>query len=255
VNVPRSAAPKDSDTRQPRLTTRAQAEFRRGGLKRLAGAALVALLGLVALVLFGPAEEEIKERFEYYGAPGEMRIMPEISIVEGQDAVERKLKLPNLPPPPADIEIVKDDPAEDGTVEVPKADLKKDTQAIESVRDPMDASSEEDVSQAELARPMQSNPDFYILKLVKPDYPADASENERRIPRVFVQVAVFVGPDGLVTDTMVMNNTGSRIYELAAIEAVRQWQFGWRVDPGVGRWIRIPWNFKSPYFTPDRNGQ
>jgi TonB family protein len=255
VTVPRPKSDHDDHAHQGRFTTRAQADFRRGGARRMGAAAAVVLIGLALLVLLGPDENVIKEKFEYYGAPDELRIMPEISIEDGRDAVDRELKLPNLPPPPADIEVVREDPVIDGTVEVPKADLNEQEEFQELVQDPADFTSEDDRSQAELARPMQSNPDFYILKLVRPDYPSGATEAERRIPRVYVQVAVFVGPDGLVTDTMVMNNTGTRIYELAAIEAVMQWQFGWRVDPGVGRWIRIPWNFKSPYFTPDRNGR
>ena len=100
-----------------------------------------------------------------------------------------------------------------------------------------------------LTMPRQSNPDLFIIHQVHPEYPLDASEEERRTPSIYVLVAVFVAPSGDVTEAMVMANTGSRIYADEVLDKVKQWKFGWRVEPGAGRWIQLPYNFNSPYFT------
>ena len=131
---PPKPATSDKQHRSPQFTTRAQADFRRGGAKRLAWATVLAFIGLGVLILLGPDEEEIKERFEYYGVPEELQIMPEISIIDGQDAVEQERKMPNLPPPAAAIEIIRDNPVETGTVKVPKEVMKEDRQAVATER-------------------------------------------------------------------------------------------------------------------------
>ena len=106
----------------------------------------------------------------------------------------------------------------------------------------------------QLALPMQSNPDFYIIYQEWPEYPLEAPESERRTPVIFVNAAVFVNPDGLVSDAMITSTNGSRVYSQAVLAAIRKWKFGWRIDPGAGRWIEIPINFRSPYFSPGLPG-
>ena len=104
------------------FTTEAQAEFRRRNNRRLlwAAAASLALLGI--LILLGPDRQEIKRRFEYYGAPNELRIMPEVSIEDGRDRMHQLPRSLKTPPPPANMEIEREDPTPDGTVEVPPQD-------------------------------------------------------------------------------------------------------------------------------------
>jgi TonB family protein len=214
-------------------------------------AAVVAVAGLALLVLLGPDEQEIKERFEYYGAPGELKIMPEISIEEGQQPVHQIPRSLQVEPPPANLEIEREDPSEDGMVEVPPVNLQEQNQ-VETVREfPSEDADLTSDQQVEMARPLQTNPDYYILNLVRPQYPLDASETERRTPVIIVTVAIHVGPDGLVSDAWITRNTGGPHFGEECLKAVRQWKFGWRVDPGVGRQFPITWRFKSPYFTPD----
>jgi hypothetical protein len=232
--------------------TEVQEESHRGGRKRMLWAGVAAVAGLLLLVLLGPDEQEIKDRFEYYGAPGELKIMPEISIEEGHQDVHQIPRSLMTQPPPSNIEIEKEAPTEDGTVEIPPVNIQEpNTSEIvsELPREDSEMSSDPLVK---MARPMQSNPDYYILNLVYPEYPLGVSEAERRIPVIYVNVNIFVGPDGLVTDAWVNSTNGSRLFVEEGIKAAKQWKFGWRVNPGIGRSYVIPWQFKSPYFTPQR---
>jgi len=215
-------------------------------------AGVVAVAGLVLLVLLGPNEQEIKDRFEYYGAPGELKIMPEISIEEGQQNVHQIPRSLLAQPPPSNIEIEKEDPTEDGTEEIPPVNLQKPNKAksvSEFLLEDSELSSE---PQVKMVQPLQTNPDYYILNMPHPEYPLGVSEDERRIPVIFVHVNIFVGPDGLVTHAWLNSTNGSRLFVDASIKAAEQWKFGWRNDPGIGRSYVLRWQFKSPYFTPGR---
>ena len=78
--------------------TAAQVRFRQGGPRRLAVAAGIALLALLLLVWLGPQETGIVRSLTYYGAPGELEIMPEISIDDGADAMHRLPRSLQVPP-------------------------------------------------------------------------------------------------------------------------------------------------------------
>ncbi|RKZ16391.1 hypothetical protein DRQ50_06165 [bacterium] len=233
-----------------RFTTRSQATFRRGGGRRLLAAAAVAVAGLVLLVLLGPDEETVKKHFEFYGANDEIRIMPEVSIEDGQDDMRQLPQSLQRPPPPAEIEVEPEDLSDmaDETVPVPVESISEDSQPVPVV----EPAELEESERVELALPMQSNPDWYILREERPTYPLEVSESERRTPIIFVRAAIFVGIDGLVKERMVLATNGSAAYGDAVLDALADWKFGWRVDPGAGRWIEMTWNFRSPYFTPER---
>ena len=215
-------------------------------------AGVVAVVALVLLVLLGPTEQAIKKRFEYYGAPGELKIMPEISIEEGQQKVHQIPRSLQVEPPPTNIEIEKEDPSKEGTELIPPVNLLDPDEVYRASEFPRDNEEMSEDQQVEMAMPMQSNPDWFILTLIRPEYPLGASETERRTPTIIVKVAIFVGPDGLVTDAMVLSNDGGRLFEEETIKAVKQWKVGWRVNPGSGRWYNITWRFKSPYFMHER---
>ncbi len=233
------------------FTTQAQAAFRRGGLKRLAGAVVAALAGLALLVLLGPDEKAVKERFEYYGAPGEMRIMPEISIDKGADPVHQLPKSLQQPPPPASIEVEPEKLSPRATEPTPPPQRHEPKRVYDVTRDPVPEAEYATTEQVELLLPQQTSRDFFIYQpMARPEYPLDATELDRRQPYVYVWLQVWVGPDGKVTDVIVESNDGSEAFAREAVAAVAQWQIGWRTDPGPGRWLRFPWRFKSPYFTP-----
>jgi hypothetical protein len=232
------------------FTTEVQAGSHNSGRKRMLWAGVVAVACLVLLVLLGPDEQEIKERFEYYGVPGDLEIMPEISIDEGQQDVHQIPKSLQVQPPPANIEIEKDEPTDDGTVEIPPVNI-QDPNEVETANEfPRDNAEFSSDQQVEMAMPMQSNPDYFLRHHVLPEYPLDASEIERRTPVILVYVAIWVGPDGMVKEAWVTRNDGGRHFEVEALNAVRQWEFGWRIDPGIGRQMHFPFRFKSTYFTP-----
>ncbi len=234
------------------FATRANTAFKRGGRRRLAGAAVAAVAILVLLALLGPDKEAVKRRFEYYGAPGELRIMPEISVDSGSDRTHQLPKSLQQPPPPADVQVEKDRDDPDAEETRPKPQEGKPT---EIVPDDVVADGEKaDQAQVELALPTQSNPDWFILHMVRPEYPVEASESERRMPVIFVKAAIFVGEDGQVQEKMILSTNGGPAFRAAVLKAIGEWLFGWRGDPAGGRWIEMTWNFRSPYFTPGAAG-
>lgn len=250
---PMEKKPVSGDTahRSP-FTTDAQLSYRRGGRKRMGGAIALALASLIGFIIFGPTEEAIKERFEYYGAPDEIRIMSEISIDDGQDQIDKLPKSLQVPPPPAKLEIEEDQPDPDGTEIMPEEKEADPNKIDVNTKNPIDDSVTSEQYQVEMSLPTQTNTDFYIMHMVRPDYPLKATELERRTPVIVVKVGLFVNPQGSVSDVMILSSNGSKVFEDAAITAVKDWKFGWLVEPGAGRWLQFPFNFKSPYFTPDR---
>ena len=172
--------------------------------------------------------------------------MPEISIDDGTDASHQLPQSLQAPPPPAEVEVEPEEDDPDGTEPKPEqSDERRES-------DPSEVYAEGETSernQVQLALPMQSNPDWFILHQVRPEYPLGISDFERRQPLIVVRAAVFVGPDGLVKEAMVTHTTGSDAFGNEVLAAIGQWRFGWRVDPGAGRWIEMTWNFRSPYFT------
>jgi len=233
------------------FTTEVQAKSHHGGRRRFLWAAAVAVLGLVALVLFGPDEQAVKERFEYYGAPGEMQIMPEISIVEGNQSLQQLPRSLQVQPPPANIEVELEEPDDNGTVEIPPKNIQEPNQVDVASEFPREDAEMSEDQQVEMAMPLQSNADYFLLTHVPLEYPLGVSETERRIPVITVTVNVFVGIDGVVTDVWLNSTNGSRLFVEATIKALKQWKFGWRVPQEKGRILVITHNFKSPYFTPN----
>ena len=65
-------------------------------------------------------------------------------------------------------------------------------------------------------------------KRVDPQYPAEAARNGTE---GFVEVEFTVTPDGKVDSVSVVNARPSRVFEAAAVRAVKQWEFA----PGGGR--------------------
>lgn len=230
------------------FTTRAQAAFRRGNTRRLLGAAVAAVAGLVILVLLGPDQAEVKKRFEYYGTPDELRIMPEISIEEGRDHTRQLPQSLQAPPPPAEIEVEPEETVDEAEEVLPDP-VEAEDREVQPVP-VVDPAQIAENPQVQLSMPRQSNPDWYILREERPAYPLEVSESERRTPVIFVRAAIFVGTDGKVKERMLLGTNGSAAYGDAVLDALENWLFGWRVDPGSGRWIEMTWNFRSPYFTP-----
>ncbi|MBM4129494.1 hypothetical protein FJ250_00485 [bacterium] len=233
-------------TPSPRsFTTAAQEEFRRGQGRRRLTAAGLAVGALLLLVWFGPRETAILRKLTYYGVPGELKIMPEVSIDEGADQTHRlprSLQAP--PPPPLKVEPERSD--ERAPEKVPRPATGTDLlqpanpDPAEAI---IDALFDESV---QLLLPQQTSPDWYIRHLVRPQYPVLASEQDRRRPVINVVVWIFVDPQGNVTAAQLVSNDGGDVFAQAVLEAVQQWKLGWRVDPQRGRQLVLPWRFRSP---------
>ncbi|MBU8870449.1 MAG: energy transducer TonB [Gemmatimonadales bacterium] len=237
-----------SDFKKTSFSTSAQLAFRRGSGRRMAGAVLVTLAGLVALILLGPSQEDIKKRFEYYGAPGDLKIMPEISIEDGSDQIQQLPQTLQTPPPPAKIEIELEDPLAETRKPLPHETFNTESQAEEwPVVDPNPDAELAESNQAKLSLPRQSNPDWFILVQILPQYPLTATAAEQRIPIIQVQVAIFVNTEGDVTEAIIQSRTASRAFTKEVLEKIKQWKFGWKVDPKAGRWIELTFNFNGPY--------
>jgi len=229
------------------FTTAAQDRFRQGSRRRWLMSSGCAVVALLLLVWLGPNDPGIIRRLEYYGAPGDMKIMPEISIDEGADPVHRLPRSLQMPPPPARLQIIPEQTHDRALEKVPKAEEAVD-RVDEAVTDPaeaiVDALFDE---QVQLLLPQQTSRDWYILHMVRPEYPVLADESDRRRPVINVVVWIFVDPQGNVTAAQTISNEGSDVFAQAVLEAVQQWKLGWRVDPQKGRQLVLPWRFRSPY--------
>lgn len=234
------------------FTTAAQSRFRQGARRRLLVASGCAVVALLLLVWLGPRDSTLVRRLQYYGAPGEMKIMPEISIDTGADPVHRLPRSLQMPQPPARLQIIPDRTDPRALETVPKAENADDV-AGQAVTAPAEAFTDALFDeQVQLLLPQQTSRDWYILHLVRPAYPILASEQDRRRPVINVVVWIFVDPQGNVTAAQLISNEGGEVFAEAVLEAVQQWKLGWRVDPRNGRQLVLPWRFRSPYFNARR---
>jgi TonB family protein len=228
------------------FTTAAQEQFRRGGTRRRLTAAGLAVAALLLVAWLGPRESAVVRKLTYYGAPGELKIMPEVSIDDGADQTHR-LPRSLQAPPPAPLEVVPERTRDRATETVPVPATGTDRlQPV--VADPADAIVDALFDESvQLLLPQQTSRDWYILRLVRPEYPVLASEQDRRRPVINVVVWIFVDPQGNVTAAQLVSNDGGDVFAQAVLEAVQQWKLGWRVDPQKGRQLVLPWRFNSPY--------
>lgn len=231
------------------FTTAAQEQFRRGDRRRWLVAAGITVAALLLMVWLGPRETAIVRKLTYYGAPGELKIMPEVSIDEGADQAHR-LPRSLQAPPPAPLEVEPERPQERATEVIPEPTAGADRLAP-VVPDPAEAIADALFDESvQLLLPQQTSPDWYIRHLVRPQYPVLASELDRRRPVINVVVWIFVDPQGNVTAAQLVSNDGGDVFAQAVLEAVQQWKLGWRVDPQKGRQLVLPWRFRSPYAGP-----
>ncbi|MFH1842705.1 MAG: TonB family protein [bacterium] len=217
--------------------------------QRMLYSTVVALLGLLALILFGPSRQDVKKRFEFSGAEGEMRIMPELSIDEGQDTQHQEEKFFQDNPPPPNVEVEPEETVDQADEFVP-----------EPVESPVvesdvyaDAESDPDldvVDQIEMNLPQQTNPWFVLIRMVRPQYPSNATEADRRKPLVRVEVAFFVGEEGKVTASYIISSSGGPAFGEVVLKAVNEWLYKpvWHQGkPPQGFWNHIVIRFRSPY--------
>lgn len=242
----------------PLFSPSSQAEHGRIG-KRLWWSLPAALAVLGLLVLLGPSAEEVDSKFTIYGKDGPLRIMPEIAIDDGQDAVQHQMRRQVTPPSGApQYEVLPEDPLPQEKTPPPR---QAEAQALRSEQDE-DTESDEDSPLAEigdgdrtadlLLPSQQADSDFIIRKLVRPLYPVGASLEDRQKPRILVEAAFYLDQTGAIVAVMIESNEGGPAFADAVRLAMEQWEFEprWRDgQPPAPRWLRVPWRFRSP-FTP-----
>jgi len=232
------------------FTTRAQADEKMRVGRRLGLAVLIALGLVLGGVLLSPEAEDQEIPFRHYGVRDELHIMPELSIEEGRDRSHQIPQSLQVPPPPSIPDEVRQPESENATDPLPPERPIEEREVVEDAVQPNPDAEVAEQDQVEMLLPQQSNPDFYILRHVPARYPLNASETDRRIPIIFVKASMFVGPDGKVTDVLIEGTNGGQPFIDEVVARLKQMEFGWRVDPGPGRWINTTFNFRSPYFRP-----
>ncbi|MCP4292482.1 MAG: hypothetical protein GY780_11695 [bacterium] len=231
-----------------RFTTRAQIAERALTRKRLFWALAMSLMALVLFVILGPDAQTVKDKFEHYGAPSEITLMPEISIEDGKDRMQKLPQTLMTPPPPSRIEIEKEDVSENGTEEAPEETEEEFIEVLNDIPQPNPDAEISTVERVEMNTPLSGSSNLIVLTMVPLEYPLGASEAERRTPIIYVRVEFFVGPDGKVSDVLANATNGSKIFENEVRNKFIQWEFAFKKDPGIGQWGFTTLEFKSPYF-------
>ncbi len=182
------------------FTTKAHDAFKRGGHKRILGAILAAVLLVIIGFLLGPEYDPKEDVLANYGAPGELVIMPQISIKDGQDQSHQLPKSLQIPPPPSRMEIEKEETSEKGSVPVPKETEAPPNDVLTPVTNFNTDAEVASKNLVELNMPQQSNPDLFIIHQVHPQYPLafnrafgirDTAELDRDLVTKAIATGVF----------------------------------------------------------------
>lgn len=224
--------------------------------RRLLWALPVALVLLVVVTLLGPSAEEVERKLTIYGTEGPLRLMPEIVIEDGRDAVEARAWREQARPPAAphyEVEPIDPDPRATEPVP-PERQVIEPTPQTATARDQADQESLVDLgigdAAADLHMPAQQvDADFIIRKLVRPLYPVRASAEDRLKPVVEVEGAFYVNERAEIVAVMIQRNEGGPEFADAARLAMEQWEFEarWRDGkPPRPRWLVTTWRFRSP---------
>ena len=214
---------------------------------RFTWAAASVFLLLILLLVFGPDKEDVDKRFEYYGAQGELHIMPNISVDQGVSPVHKVPKSLQSPSPAISVQRTPEETPDDGIREIPK-ETNEDKNIDRLVTEvPVVVAEDAQKEQVEMLMPQFTSSDLYLINFVHPEYPMGATEEERRTLGLYVTVGIYVNHEGLVTDILINDTNASRVFIDETVSKIKLWKFGWRKEPEIGRWVPIQANFKSPY--------
>lgn len=212
--------------------------------RRYAAAVAAAVIVLLLLALFGPDRELIRKRWDFAGAAGPLKIMPQISIDDGQDpAHQEAMRLARLATPPVPEYVVEPDergdrPVPDAPRPLPPA---PDNYVEAEEPGPQDA--------VQMNLPSPTNPCFHLRRQVYPRYPADASPADRLAPVLTVKVAFFVGASGAVQGSYVLESDAGPAFAAVVLKAVDRWlydpDFAACADP-AGFWNILTVTFRNP---------
>lgn len=223
-----------------------QERFRRGNRKRIVYSVVGALIVLALVVLLGPSGTDVRRRWEFSGKEGPLRLMPELSIDDGGDAVHQDAAAAGSPPAAApNYESVSPEAEQKAPPPSPPATADRTAETDPESDPELDA-----VDAVEMRLPAQTNPWFRLIRMVRPRYPADASAADMRQPQVIVEVAFYVDPSGKVAGSYIMSNTGGDAFARVVLKAVDQWLYRPVILPDgeapQGFWNRLTIFFRTP---------
>ncbi|MEZ4388484.1 MAG: N-acetylmuramoyl-L-alanine amidase [Candidatus Krumholzibacteriia bacterium] len=238
------------------FSPRSEAERARVG-RRLLWALPAALLILVILAVLGPDAETIERKFTPYGDAGPLRLMPEISIDDGEMQRHQRAAAEAVPPPAApDYQIEPDELSADATEVAPRShDTRSDVAGLDEGLEDRPQTDAKIASDGDATVDMdlpsqQVDSDFIITRLVRPLYPARATPDDRARPLITVEAAFFLNETGAIVALIIQSNDGGPEFAAAAREAMEQWEFQPRLrdgQPPAPRWLVVTWRFRSPF--------
>lgn len=233
-----------------------EAERARTG-RRLLWALPVALAFIGILAWLGPDAEEIERKFTPYGDLGPLRLLPEISIDDAEDKMHQRAAMEASPPQAApEYQIEPEQRSERAEEVAPISDEVQPevphTGVSESDQPLTDAIMAADGdATVDMDLPSQTvDSDFIITRLVRPLYPARATEADRARPVITVTAGFYLDSTGEVQALIIQSNDGGPEFATVARQAMEQWEFQPRLRDGVPpapRWLLVTWRFRSPF--------
>lgn len=169
------------------------------------------------------------------GWEGEMRLLPEITIISDTDDEQTQVRQHRVDAMTSvDLDI-----AEGGNIPVAP-----ETPEQKQEEEPVEVAFEDyDVRTMQAAREVSYSEDYVILRMVEPDYPPEelALGIEGN-----VTVELLVNENGRVESASVLSSIGPESFEVASLVAVRQFVFQPPVENGqrTSMWIKFLIKFR-----------
>jgi TonB family protein len=155
-----------------------------------------------------------------FGLEGPTRIVPEITLIPGVDMFEDSREESRFRATPAvDVEDEEIEVESEEQVAAPKIEQVPVEKPDDTVAPDLDTETVR-VYPSHTAAPYSEN--YVILDMTRPVYPAAELKNGIEGD---VTIELFVNEGGAVENAWVMVATGSRNFETASLEAVRQFRF------------------------------
>ncbi len=206
--------------------------------RRLRNITLIVLLVLSAALLWLPADVARQVLTMQFGLQGPTRVLPEITLLEGLDPFEDVRQENRRSAMRAfDIEEIE----ETGPSEGPRLIRQKPRE--KPVEEELSTFDEQSARHYPAHTDVSYSEDYVILHMVKPAYPADELKHGIEGD---VTVEILVNDAGSVDAAWVLIATGSRNFEQATLDAVRQFRFRPPIVEGTpsSMWIRFEIRFR-----------
>ena len=206
--------------------------------RRLRIITLIVLFSMFAGLLWLPEDVARQVLTMQFGFQGPTRTLPEITLLQGLDPFEDVRQETRASAMRAfDVEALE----ETGPAEGPRR--KKEEPTKQPVEEDISAFDDQYVRHYPAHTAVSYSEEYVILHMVKPVYPADELKHGIEGD---VTVEILVNDGGVVDDAWVLLATGSRNFEQATLDAVRQFRFKPPIVEGnpAPMWIRFEIRFR-----------